>query len=61
MNAPLGIMLALLGYTLVYAATANHGRFATQPWAGITGDAYADVNADTGTNIGGNVGPKVAP
>lgn len=57
MSAPLGIMLALLGYTLVYAATANHGRFATQPWAGITGDAYADV----GANVGGNVGPKVAP
>lgn len=58
MKPALGIMLALLGYVLVYAATANHGAFATQPWAGITGDAYA---AGTGTNLGGNVGPRVAP
>ena len=29
-----------VGYVLVYAATANHGRFATEPWAGLLADAY---------------------
>ena len=36
----LAVALTFVGYTLVYAATANHGRFATAPWAGVVGDAY---------------------
>lgn len=28
------------GYLLVYAAVANHGQFATEPWAGLLADAY---------------------
>lgn len=36
----LGIGLGFLGYVLVYAAVANHGRFATSPWAGLVADAY---------------------
>lgn len=36
----LAIILTFAGYTLVYAATAKQGRFATEPWAGLFGDAY---------------------
>lgn len=36
----LGIGLGFLGYVLAYASTANHGRFATQPWLGVVADAY---------------------
>ena len=36
----LGIGLILGGYTLVYAAVANRGKFATEPWAGLFMDAY---------------------
>jgi hypothetical protein len=36
----LGLLFAFLGYLLVYAATANHGRFATHPWLGLVADAY---------------------
>jgi hypothetical protein len=30
-----------LGYTLVYAAVANGGRFAEQPWRAFVEDAYS--------------------
>lgn len=33
-------LLLFGGYVLVYAATANKGRFAADPWAGIFTDAY---------------------
>lgn len=36
----LGVVLAFLGYLLIYAATANHGKFALSPWDGLLGDAY---------------------
>lgn len=36
----LGVGLAFIGYVLCYAATANHGKFALNPWNGIMGDAY---------------------
>lgn len=36
----LGVTLAFVGYVLVYAAVANHGKFALSPWDGLTGDAY---------------------
>lgn len=35
-----GTVALLLGYTLVYAAVANHGAFATNPWAALVADAY---------------------
>lgn len=38
----LSVALVFVGYTLVYAATANHGRFATNPWTGVVADAYLD-------------------
>jgi hypothetical protein len=41
-------MFLFAGYLLVYAATANHGAFATEPWAGVLADAYTDVQTDTG-------------
>lgn len=36
----LGVGLVFVGYVLVYAAVANHGKFALSPWDGLTGDAY---------------------
>lgn len=38
----LGLVSAfvLLGYTLVYAAVANGGRFAATPWEGFRSSAY---------------------
>lgn len=44
----LSVALIFLGYTLVYGATANHGRFVTSPWAGVLIDAYADDDAPAG-------------
>lgn len=37
----LGTLLLLGGYTLVYAAVADAGKFATDPWAGLFADAYS--------------------
>lgn len=36
----LAILLIFGGYMLIYAAVANQGKFATEPWAGIFADAY---------------------
>lgn len=36
----LGTGLLFIGYVLCYAATANHGRYATSPWDGLTSSAY---------------------
>lgn len=36
----LATILIFGGYTLVYAATANQGKFATDPWTGLFADAY---------------------
>jgi hypothetical protein len=36
----LSSLLIFGGYVLVYAATANQGEFATEPWAGLFADAY---------------------
>lgn len=36
----LGIGLVFVGYTLCYAAVANHGKFAAAPWNGVLADAY---------------------
>lgn len=40
----LGIYLLLGGYILVYASVANGGKFATDPWNGVFGDAYPPSN-----------------
>jgi hypothetical protein len=42
------------GYLLIYAAVANHGRFATSPWAGVYGDAYAQGGGVKAKQGGGN-------
>lgn len=36
----LGVSLIFVGYVLCYASVANHGKFATEPWRGLTADAY---------------------
>ncbi len=36
----LAIILTFAGYTLIYAATAKGGKFATDPWNGVLFDAY---------------------
>lgn len=48
MNPGLGVILfGGIGYVLVYASVANHGRFALHPWAGLLADAYT---GDTGAS-----------
>jgi len=42
----IGILLVFGGYTLVYSAVAGGGRFATEPWAALYGDAYTLDNQD---------------
>jgi len=42
----IGILLVFGGYTLVYAAVASGGKFATEPWAGLYADAYGLDNQD---------------
>lgn len=36
----LGVSLIFIGYTLMYAAVADHGKFAASPWNGVTASAY---------------------
>lgn len=36
----LSLLLALLGYMLVYAGIANGGQFWNNPWKGLVQDAY---------------------
>lgn len=48
----ISVALTFVGYVLVYASVANHGRFATSPWAGAIADAYEE----TGTGFGDIVG-----
>jgi len=38
---PLVCIVGFIGYVLVYAAVANKGRFADQPWQSLREDAYA--------------------
>jgi len=33
------------GYMLMYAATANGGRYAANPWRGLFNDAYLEGTA----------------
>ena len=56
MRALSGVFL-LLGYVLVYAATAAGGVFATDPWAGLYADAYT-ASSQVGLALrGGTVNP----
>lgn len=43
----LAMILLFTGYTLVYAAVAKKGEFATDPWLGIIGDAYTNTNGSS--------------
>lgn len=36
----LATLLIFGGYMLVYAAVADQGKFATEPWAALFADAY---------------------
>lgn len=44
---PLPIVLTFIGYTLIYAAVAAGGKFATEPWAGFYADAYTEKQSST--------------
>lgn len=35
-----GILITFGGYMLLYAAIADAGKFATEPWASLYADAY---------------------
>jgi hypothetical protein len=48
-----GILMLFGGYVLVYAAVANSGEFATEPWAGVLADAYT-TSQSTGTTASGS-------
>lgn len=48
--------MVFIGYVLVYASTANGGKFATQPWMGILQDAYANANSNTSGGTGSSTG-----
>lgn len=53
----LGNLLMLAGYTLIYAATANGGAFASNPWQGLWSDAYQqDSGAGAGSSSSGGGG-----
>lgn len=61
MTPGLGVIIfGGLGYILAYAAIANHGRFATHPWAGVVADAYTSP-ASPGADSGGQGVPGPAP
>lgn len=49
------ILFGGLSYVLFYASVANHGRFATHPWAGLLEDAYT---GNTSTRSGKFTEPK---
>ena len=62
MNPGLGVILfGGLGYVLVYAAVANHGRFATHPWAGVVADAYTSPASSSSSSGGQGVPAPQAP
>lgn len=44
----LGTLFLFVGYSLVYAAVARGGVFATDPWNGLFFDAYTDPNLPGG-------------
>jgi hypothetical protein len=46
----LAMILTFAGYTLIYAAVANQGIFATEPWNGLFADAYTGPQS-TGAQV----------
>lgn len=50
------ILLMFGGYVLVYAAVANHGTFASNPWAGLFADAYPANTVTPPPAVGGGQG-----
>ncbi len=50
----LSTLLVFAGYTLVYAAVANHGKYAQIPWLGVFRDAYGVDAAKHGAAPGGS-------
>lgn len=40
----LAVALTTIGYVLVYASVANHGKFAVRPFMGLRADAYDAEN-----------------
>lgn len=58
------MFLVFAGYTLVYAAVAKQGAFATDPWAGLFADAYEDlppINLEGTTIQPSYTGPTPTP
>ena len=49
----IGTLLLFAGYTLIYSAVANGGRFVTEPWAALLGDAYTDTSTSAATATAG--------
>lgn len=49
-------LLLFAGYTLVYAAVAKGGAFATEPWKGLFADAYS--TGGSSSSGGGSGGGK---
>lgn len=54
----LSAILIFGGYMLIYAATANQGKFATEPWAGLFADAYEPFSGGLSTAVG-NAGNEI--
>lgn len=60
----LSMVLVFGGYMLIYAAVANQGKFATEPWAGLFADAYtgpaSTVSQSTSTSSSSDTTLQVA-
>lgn len=57
----LSVPLTFVGYVLIYAASANHGKFATSPWTSLFQDAYGtpDTPPAASHNVpGGGTAPN---
>lgn len=52
-----GNLLIFAGYTLIYAACANRGIMATDPWLGLFTDAYSYQPGDA-TSVPSSPGPS---
>ncbi len=57
----LSILLFFGGYTFVYAAVANRGLLATEPWLGLFTDAYATNAIQQGEQNEGNIASGNTP
>lgn len=59
----LSVSLTFVGYLLVYASVANHGKFAKEPWLGVTSDAYEapDASSNSGAPPTGGSSSNSSP